>query len=146
MKDIGKTIKPMEEEGSFILMGMSMKESGKMTKLMVKVSILTLMGQDMKVNGWKTSNMDLVLKDGQTEHLMKDNMPKEKNMEEENLLGLIIALILVNSLIIIFTVEEYMNGQMEESTLVSGETIKWKDMAHLLGLTVENMWVNILMI
>jgi hypothetical protein len=72
-------------------------------------------------------------------HPMKVNTNKERSMEEESLHGLIIVLLLAISMIIIFMVTVFMNGQMEECTLAIGKIIKWKVMAPLHGLMVESM-------
>jgi hypothetical protein len=90
--------------------------------------------------------MVLVLKDGQMEHLMKGIMHKARNMARASSLGLTIALILENSMTTIFMAVEYMSGQMEECTLVNGETTRWRDMEHSHGQMAEGMWESTSMI
>ena len=104
------------------------------------------MALGMRVIGLKTSNMDLVLRDGQMLLLMKVNTLKAKSTAGENSHGQMQALLLVISTITISMEMESTNGQMEESIQEIGKTIRWRAMVLLLGLTAENMWDNILMI
>ena len=70
---------------------------------------------------------------------MMVHMLKAKNMETENLHGLIIVLTLVNSTTIIYMEEVFMSGLMEEYTQENGEITKWKVMVHLHGLMEGSM-------
>jgi hypothetical protein len=114
-------------------MEMSTKVNGKMIKLMVKVYIPTLIVVDTKVIGLRTNNTGMVWKDGQTVHLMRDNMSKVKSMAVESLLGLTEALLLENFLTTTFKAMVSTNGLMVESLLENGKTIRWMGTAHLLG-------------
>ena len=68
MKDTGWMIRPKEEADLSMGMAMCMKESGKTTKLTGKEFIPKAMGPVIQVNGFRTSSMDLELKNGQMGH------------------------------------------------------------------------------
>lgn len=56
MKVVGKIIRLMGMEDSYMLMEMSILENGSKIKLMDMEFIVIWMEQDMKVNGYKTSS------------------------------------------------------------------------------------------
>lgn len=145
MRDTGRITRLMEREDLYMLMETSMKETGKMIKLMVMESILIQMAQDMKVNGGKINNMAMVLKNGQMEHAIKGITLKERNTAKESSYGQIIALLLGSLLIIILKVQVFMSGQMEESTMVNGKTIKCRATVHSHGQMEEGMLESISM-
>lgn len=61
-----------------------------------------------------------------------------KNMERENLCGLMTVLMKEISFKIIYMDSANMNGKMEEYTKENGRTIKCKVKVHLLGQMEEN--------
>ena len=67
-------------------------------------------------------------------------------MEMGDLLGPMVAHTQENSLIITFMAWEFMNGQMDECTMVTGEIIRWRGTEPLVGLMEEGTWVNTMMI
>ena len=89
MKDIGKMIKPMEEEDLFMLMEISMMATGKTIKLMDMDNTLTLMVPNTKDTGSTTSNMDKVKNIGQMVLSMKEIINTAKRMVLVNSIGLI---------------------------------------------------------
>jgi hypothetical protein len=72
IREIGKTIWPMEKEDLSIQVAMSIKEIGLMIKLKEKEFIYTLTARVIQGNGIKTNNMDLVNKNGLMEQNMKE--------------------------------------------------------------------------
>jgi len=88
MKGTGRMIKLMEEEDLFMQLEMFMKENGRMIRLMDMEYIQELKDQLILVIGLRISNMDMVFRNGQTTHLMKENISKGSNMALENLYGL----------------------------------------------------------
>ena len=112
---------------------MYMKDSGYMIKQADKVLTLIQMGQNSPENGTRTNRMVMELKHGQTVLGMKDTTAMERKKEKENSIGETEVDILVNSMTIIFMVSVNINGQMEESTKVSGRTTKCMEQVNLLG-------------
>jgi hypothetical protein len=129
-----------------MLMEMCTKGSGRMTKLMGRESTPMLTVRDMKETGLKTNNMAMDWRNGQMEHLIKGFTSLARSTDMASSRGLTEALLLVNSMTIIFTGGESMNGLMKECLMVNGRITKWKDMGHSHGLTEEDMWANISMI
>ena len=76
----GVTTRQMEKAGFSTLMGMCMMENGSMIRLMVSEPILMQMELATKENGKKTDSMDLELKPGLMDPVMKDNTQKERSM------------------------------------------------------------------
>ena len=76
-----------------------------------------------RVDGLKTSNMAKVEKSGLMEVPITVPMNKDASMEME-----------------------LSFGQMEQSMMAYGKTIKWMEKVNSAGLTAENMLVNTLMI
>lgn len=97
-----------------------MKVSGRMIKLMDMESICTLMEQDTKDIGKRINSMVEVKKHGLMVHAMKVNILKERKMELDTLSGLMDQHIRVNLLIITFTGEVCMYGQMRGDMMVNG--------------------------
>lgn len=83
--------------------------------------------------------METVNKHGLMKLYILVNTETEKNMEKENLCGLMIVHMKGNFLKTTFMVLENMNGKMEEFMKVNGKTTKWKVKAPLLGQMVVNM-------
>ena len=77
----GREIKQTAKELSSMLMEIFTKGNGLMIKLMAMEHINMLTAQLMLVSGLRTSNTELVLKNGQMEQSMKDNIRTERNME-----------------------------------------------------------------
>lgn len=132
----------MAEVDLSMLMETCTKESGRTTRPMAEECTPMSMAQDTKESGLKISNTASELKDGLMEHLTRDNMLKERSMAKVNLHGLIRAPSLVISSIITSTVLVFMNGLMEEFTLATGRTTKWKDTVPSHGLMAESMSDN----
>lgn len=65
---------------------------------------------------------------------MRDSIPREESTEMESSFGLTKACLLEISWIIIFMVQVFMNGLMEEYLMEIGKTIRWMVMEHLPGL------------
>lgn len=86
MRETGKMIKQMDMESSTTLMVTSTKDNGKMTKLMERVHTLMQMVLNILDTGKMTNSMVKVLRHGQMEPFMRDNIMKEKRMAKENLL------------------------------------------------------------
>jgi hypothetical protein len=80
-----------------MLMVTFMMVNGWMIKLMGLESIVIWMEQNMKDIGKKINNMEMDWKHGQMAPSMKDNMFKEKNMEQGDSHGLMEVLIMVYS-------------------------------------------------
>jgi len=78
------------------------------------------MVQNMKDNGKKISNMEQVLKHGQMELGIMENIFREKSMVLENLPGQMVVLIMVNSLKIISKEWENIIGLMVDNITASG--------------------------
>lgn len=74
----------------------------------------------MKDNGKKISNMEQVLKHGQMELGIMENIFREKSMVLENLPGQMVVLIMVNSLRIISKEWENIIGLMVDNITASG--------------------------
>jgi len=97
MKDIGTMIKLMEKEDLFIKMVTIIKEIGRRIRLMGKKKYYfinlnldleftyTQIMLDIKESGKMINNMDLEKKLGLMELFMRENIPKDPNMERENL-------------------------------------------------------------
>lgn len=100
MKDFGILVKLKGMEGSYWLMANHTKENGKMIRLMVKEYTGIVRGLDMKVCGSMISKMDLEENNGQMDHIMKDSICKERNVDKEDLSGLIKQLLKGNGEII----------------------------------------------
>lgn len=88
MKDIGKMIKLMEEEGLFMQQEMFMKENGRMIKLMDMEYIQELMDRLILATGMRINSMVLVFRSGMIILLMRGNISKDINMELASLFGL----------------------------------------------------------
>ena len=129
-----------------MLMVMFMKGSGRTIRLMGRDSIHIQMDLDMRESGERTSSMDKELRGGLMEHVIRGNILMERSMERENSYGLITAPTLETFLTIIYRELEFMNGLMEEYSMVIGKIIRCKDMELLPGLMEGGMWVNTLMI
>jgi len=78
------------------------------------------MVQNMKDNGKKISNMEQVLKHGQMELGIMGNTFREKSMVLANLLGLMVVLIMENSLRIISKEWENIIGLTVDNITASG--------------------------
>ena len=95
-----------------------------MIKQMVKEHMYIRMVHNIMGIGQMINNMDLVQKYGQMVLGMRDNIYMEKNMEKENLIGLITHRMLENSQRIIYMERDFINGLMVESIKVNGKIIK----------------------
>lgn len=126
-------------------MVMSMKETGWMIKLMDEDSTLIQMDQGMKESGKMINNMALELRDGQTEHNMKDSILKGRNMEKASLFGLIRVLTMESLLIITSRGWVFTSGLMAGSTMVNGSITRCRVMAHSLGQMEGSMWASMMM-
>jgi hypothetical protein len=125
-----------------MLMAMYMKETGRMTRLTGMGSTLMWMDLDTKGSGSKINSTAWELRGGLMVHPMRDYMLTERSMEEASSHGLMQALSLETSSIIISMVQVYMNGLTEGSSMEIGSIIKWKDMAHSHGLMEESTLAN----
>jgi hypothetical protein len=90
--------------------------------------------------------MDSEWRDGQMEPLMKDLMPRAKSMERESSHGLTTAPTQETSLITTSMAVVFTSGLMEEFTLETGRTIRWKVMELSPGQMEENTLGSTLMI
>jgi hypothetical protein len=100
---------------------------------------------DMKASGWKTSSTAEDWRGGPMEHPTTASTNRERSTEEESSHGLTEVLSLEISSTIIFMELVSTNGLIDESSMESGKTTRWKVMAPLLGPMGGNMWVNTLM-
>ena len=82
--EILEMIKLMDMEFFIILMEINTKGNGYKTKRMVKEYILMQLVLDIKVAGQMIYNMDMAMKHGKMEQLMKVNIKQDKNMVKEN--------------------------------------------------------------
>ena len=83
MKGIGKVIEQMGKADLSTRMVIATMENGWMTKLMVEVLMNIKIEPSMSGTGKKINNMDMVLKHGLTELVMKETMSLERNMASE---------------------------------------------------------------
>ena len=90
--------------------------------------------------------MDSELRDGLMEPPMKDLMLKAKSMERESLHGQTTAPTQETSLITTSTAVVFTSGLMEEFTLETGRTIRWRAMELSPGQMEENTLASTLMI
>ena len=146
MKVGGEITRPTVKGDLFTPMVMSMMETGLMIKLMDLVYTAILMELNMKANGKRTNNMVMVLKPGQMVLDIRENTSKERNTAKDNSLGLMAALSLDSLSITILRVLENTIGQMEESLMDPGKTIRWKEVELSHGQTVEDTKVTTSMI
>lgn len=68
-------------------------------------------------------NMDLVKRNGQMVHIMRDNMLKDRSVVKANMFGVIIVIMKVNGKIIKYMVKECIIGLMVEDILVNGRMV-----------------------
>ena len=94
---------------------MFMKATEKMIKHMAMDFIFIMMAQNMKDSGLMINNMEMALKYDQMGLNIKENMKTDLNMEEENLNGLIIALMKEIFVKIIYMAKEFIYEVMEEN-------------------------------
>ena len=146
MKATSRTIKPMEEVGSFMLRVKFMMASGKIINHMALVSILFLTGPSTRAIGSRINSMAKgrnIIQMGQS---TKEAISMGRRKEWEISWELISRFIVVNSRIIIYMVTEPINGRMEENIKEPGLIIKCMEKGYSRGQMGENMWENILMI
>lgn len=79
---------------------------------MVKEYILMQLELDIKVAGMTIYNMDMAMKHGKMEQLMKVNIKKDKNMAKENLFLQMVLYMKVFLKIMKLMNMEYINGLM----------------------------------
>ena len=138
-KDTGKITSPMDLEDSFILMAMFMLDNGRMTKPMEKEPTFLNVGPSISVTGFKTNKMEEVNKPGLMKLSTLANIQMARNMEKENLCGLMTALTREIFSKITFMVLEDMSGKMEKSMKDNGKITKCKVKVPSLGLMAESM-------
>ena len=110
--------------------------TGFKIKRMDKVCIFTLMDRDTKVNGTRINNMEMEKRFGLMEHSLKETIRKVRKMGMERSHGRMDLCIKANSKIMVCTVKDFTDGQMEESTLVIGKRTRCMiPQQLLLGLT-----------
>jgi hypothetical protein len=139
MKDIGRMIKLLEKEDSFMLTETFTKDNGKKTKQMVMEYILTKMELCIKVIGWKINNTEKVRKHG----LMEQNIQVITSMERKTVEGIFSGLttpdLKENSRITIFKGSALIRGLMDGNTQGCGSTTKWMGKEYLHGLMEGSM-------
>ena len=123
-----------------------MKENGKMIKHTDSEDICIQMVLNTRDCGKRINNTEWVKKHGLMEHAMKGSMLKGRKMAEESSNGLMDLLMMVNSLIIIYTAMEFMSGLMIDDMKDNGLATKCMVLACLHGLMGENMMEIITMI
>lgn len=110
-----------------------------MIKPTVMELIPTPMDLSIKEDGKMTSSMVKVLKNGLTVHPTKGTTLMERNTALVSLFGAMEVPTQVNSSTTISMAKVFTNGMMEESSMESGRTTKWRDTVPSLGQTTGSM-------
>lgn len=120
MKAIGKGINVVATVGLFMLMEMFMMVIGKMIKLMVKEFTFISTEQNTKENGKRTHNTGMEWKNGLMNLTLKVITKMERKMKKESLVGLTDHIMKVISMKIIFMEKVFIIGVMVGVTMDSG--------------------------
>ena len=116
-----------------------MKGTGLMIKPMDLEFIHIWMEPDTKDIGKKINNMAKAKKHGLMVLFMRESIRMEKSIIRECLGGQMEQSIMENSMIIIFTAKVAISGQMEESTMVIGDTTRCMEAESSGGQMEEGM-------
>jgi hypothetical protein len=137
-KVTGKMTRQMEREGSSMLMATFTMDTGRMIKLMGSEAIPILTVQNTKGTGKMISSTEKDRNSGLMAHSTLAATNMGKRMALASSFGPTSPLMTVNSLIIIFTAKESIDGPMAENTLETGSTIKCTVKESLPGLIKES--------
>jgi len=146
MREIGKTIRPMDRALSGIPQVMSTKVIGSKIGLTVLENIRIKVVLFMKAFGRMTSNMEKALRFGGTTKSLKDNLREERRMDKAPITGKTDPFTKANGKTIKSKEKEYTPGKMAGNMKENGKKTTCMVMEFTRGKTAESTKANIRMI